>query len=106
MIPPPTTTTRARDGSSAPAPAEPAGPAGAAPSATGELAVGDTMRPGGLGAQPVDLVFLVRLEVSLEPEPGRAALPGQDVRGDPVQEPAVVASDDRAPGKLDQRVLQ
>src|SRR3984957_14813827 len=74
--------------------------------AAGELAVGDTVRAGGLGAKALDLVLLVGLEVALEPEPVRAALPGQDVRGDPVEEPAVVAGDHGAAGELEQRVLQ
>src|SRR5262252_8537797 len=38
-------------------------------SVTSELAVGDPVRPGGLRAEAVDLVLLVRLEVALEPEP-------------------------------------
>src|SRR5262249_16052886 len=71
-----------------------------------ELAVGDTVRPGGLGAEAVDLVLLVGLEVALVPEPVRAALPGQDVRRHPVEEPPVVAGDDRAAGELQQGVLQ
>src|SRR6201999_2148425 len=72
----------------------------------GELAVGDAVRAGGLGAEALDLVLLVGLEVALEPEPVRAALPGQDVRRDPVEEPAVVGRDDRAAGELQERVLQ
>src|SRR5215472_7012435 len=72
----------------------------------GQLAVGDAVRASGLGAEAVDLVLLVGLEVALVPEPVRAALPGQDVRGHPVQEPPVVAGDDRAAGELQQRVLQ
>src|ERR1700760_4381106 len=74
--------------------------------AAGQPAVGDAVRAGGLGAEAVDLVLLVGLEVALVPEPVRAALPGQDVRRHPVQEPPVVAGDDRAAGKLEQRVLQ
>src|SRR5262249_62278131 len=69
-------------------------------SAAGEPSVGDAVRPGGLGAEAIDLVLLVGLEVPLEPEPVRAALPGEDVRGDPVQEPPVVTGDHRAAGKL------
>src|SRR6516162_9055161 len=75
-------------------------------SVAGQPAVGDAVRAGGLGAEAVDLVLLVGLEVALVPEPVRAALPGQDVRGHPVQEPAVVAGDDRAAGELEQSVLQ
>src|ERR1700742_5329921 len=72
----------------------------------GELAVGDAVRAGGLGPEALDLVLLVGLEVALEPEPVRAALPGQDVRRDPVEEPAVVARDHGAAGGLKERVLQ
>src|SRR5262249_35543550 len=79
---------------------------GVASSTAGELAVRDAVRAGGLGPEPLDLVLLVALEVALEPEPRRAALPGQDVRGDPVQEPPVVAGDHRAPGEVEQGVLQ
>src|SRR5579875_822544 len=78
----------------------------AAALAAGEPAVGHAVRAGGFRAEAVDLVLLVALEVALEPEPVRAALPGQDVRGHPVEEPAVVAGDDRAARELQQRVLQ
>src|ERR1700748_2667255 len=74
--------------------------------AAGQPAVGNAVRPGGLSAEAVDLVLLVGLEVALVPEPARAALPGQDVRGYPVKEPPVVAGDDRAAGELKERVLQ
>src|SRR3989440_4729 len=75
-----------------------------------QLAVGHRVRPGRLGTEPVHLVLLVRLEVALEPEPaGRVlvvALPGQDVRGDPVEEHPVVGDDHRAAREVQQRVLQ
>src|SRR4051812_14037179 len=71
-------------------------------SVASQLAVGDGMRPGGVGAQPLDLVLLVGLEVALVPVPlgrvGVVALPGQDVGGDPVQEPPVVADHHGAAG--------
>src|SRR5262249_40243821 len=75
-------------------------------SAAGEPPVGDAVRAGGLGTEAGDLVLLVGLEVPLEPEPVRAALPGADVRGDPGEQPPVVAGDHRAAGELDERVLQ
>src|SRR5438552_2853502 len=79
-------------------------------SVAGELAVCDGVRPSRLGAEPLDLVLLVGVEVPLEPEPfGRVlvvALPRQDVRGDPVEEPAVVAGDNRASREVEQRVLE
>src|SRR6202042_1533465 len=53
----------------------------------GQLPVGDPVRAGCLGTEPLDLVLLVGVEVALEPEPGRPTFPGQDVGGDPVQEP-------------------
>src|SRR5437660_586748 len=92
MTPPPTTTTCAR--------------AGRVASATGELAIRHPVRPRRLGAQPVDLVLLIGLEVSFEPEPVRPALPGQDVRRYPVEEPPVVAGDNGAAREFEQRVLQ
>src|SRR5689334_7971109 len=79
-------------------------------SVAGELAVGHPVRPGRLDAEALDLVGLVGLEVALEPVPLRGvllvALPRQDVGRDPVEEPPVVADDDRAAGKLQQGVLQ
>src|SRR6476469_3889437 len=75
-----------------------------------QLAVGDTVRTGGLGTQALDLVGLVGLEVALEPVPvGRVllgALVGEDVRRDPVEEPPVVGDDDRTARELEQRVLE
>src|SRR6476646_6587863 len=75
-------------------------------SVAAELAVGRAVRPGRLGAEPLDLVLLVVLEVALEPEPLRVALVGEDVRRHPVEEPPVVADDDGAAGELQQRALQ
>src|SRR5258708_2646481 len=74
--------------------------------ATGELAVADSVRPSCLGSESLDLVLLVRLEVALEPEPVGPALPRQDVRGDPVKEPPVVAGEHGTARKLHYRVLQ
>src|SRR4051812_2166061 len=74
-----------------------------------QLAVGDPVRPRGLGAETAELVLLVALEVALEPVPlGRVlvrALPGQDVGRHAVQEPPVVRDHDGATGELLQRVL-
>src|ERR1700759_4829962 len=62
------------------------------------------------GSEPFDFVLFVCTEVALEPEPLGlvvvVALPREDVSACPVQEPAVVGNDHRAPGKLLQRVLQ
>src|SRR2546421_8202325 len=77
---------------------------------TRQLAVGYGVRPGRLRTEPVHLVLLVRVEVALEPEPpGRVllvALPGQDVRGDPVEEHPVVRDDHGAAREVQQGVLQ
>src|SRR5450756_2487126 len=79
-------------------------------SVPGELAVRDAVRAGGLDAEPLDLVLLVRSEVALEPEPAGpvvlGALVGQDVRRHAVQEPAVVRDDHGAARELEQRVLE
>ena len=54
-------------------------------------------------AVPVGLVVLV---VALEPDHLAVALEGEHVRGDAVEEPAVVADDDHAAGEVEQRVLE
>src|SRR4051794_15414052 len=81
-------------------------PAGRGGSVPAELAVRGPVRPCRLGAEPLDLVLLVVLEIALEPEPLRLALVGEDVRRHPVEEPPVVADHDRAAGELEQRALQ
>lgn len=71
-----------------------------------QLAV-DTMRLGCVLAQALDTVGLIGLKVALEPIPVArilvGALPRQNVRGDAVQEHAVVANDHRAARELEQR---
>ena len=52
---------------------------------------------------PVGLVFGV---IALEPEHAAFALERQDMGDDAVEEPAVVADDDRAPGETLERLLQ
>ncbi|CAB4755840.1 unannotated protein [freshwater metagenome] len=64
------------------------------------------MRSRSLDAETLDLVLLVAVEVALEPEPLRIALVGEDVGGDPVEEPAIMRGDDGAAGELEQGVLQ
>ena len=54
-------------------------------------------------APPVRLVVLV---VALEPHHLGVALEGEDVRGDAIEEPAVVADHDGAAGELEERVLE
>jgi len=58
------------------------------------------MRNDRVRAQPPHLVLLVVLEVALEPLDVTVALEGEDVGGDAVEEPAVVADDDGAAGKI------
>ena len=71
----------------------------------GELAT-NAMGLSGVLAQARDAVLLVRLEVALEPIPVTRifirALPRQDMRGDAVEEHAVVADDHGATGELKQ----
>src|SRR4051812_30205177 len=50
--------------------------------------------------------FRVLRPAALEPRDLRVALEGEDVRGDPVEEPAIVCDHDRAAGELEQRVLE
>src|SRR5690606_31018618 len=79
-------------------------------SVPGELAVRDPVRARRVGAQALDLVRLVSLEVALEPVPLRGvllgALPREDVGRDAVEEPPVVRDDDGAARELEQRVLE
>src|SRR5450432_25361 len=74
--------------------------------AAGELAVGRPVRPGRVSSESLDLVFLVRLEVALEPKPVRITFVGEDVRRHPIEEPAVVARNHRTAWEFKQRVLQ
>src|SRR6185369_1034474 len=76
------------------------------PDLSAELLVLDPMRDDGVRTEPPHLVLLVVLEVALEPFDMAVAFEGQDMRGDAVEEPAVVADDDGAAGKILQRLLQ
>ena len=79
---------------------------GKAQSAADQLLVGDAVRTVGLGAELLVAEALVGLEVALEPADLGVALERQHVRGDPVQEPAIVRDDDGAAGERQQRFLQ
>src|SRR6266508_3858510 len=61
------------------------------------------MRLIGVSAQPGLAVGFVLRVVPVEPDDSAFALEGQDVRGDAVQEPAVVADDDGASGEVEPR---
>src|SRR5439155_19648538 len=71
-----------------------------------QAAVFDAVRPLGLGAEAAAAVGFVVLVVALEPDDAALALEGEDVGGDAVEEPAVVADDDRAAREVDERVLE
>ena len=60
----------------------------------------------GLVAQTALAVGLVVGIVALEPDHLAVAFEGQDVGGDAVQEPAVVADDQDAAGEFQERILQ
>ena len=51
-------------------------------------------------------IGLVVLIVAFVPDDLAVALEGEDVRGDPIQEPPVVADDDGATGKVEQRLFE
>ena len=51
-----------------------------------------------------EVVLLVLLVVALEPHPLRVALRREDVRGDAIEEEAVMTHDDHAAGELEQRL--
>ena len=55
-------------------------------------------------AVALEVVLLVLLVVALEPHPLRVALRREDVRGDAIEEEAVMADNDHAAGELEQRL--
>src|SRR5437868_11643751 len=71
-----------------------------------EFLVPDPVRDGGIDAEPPLLVLLVIGEIALEPFDVALALERQHVGGDAVQEPAVVADDDRAAGEILERLFE
>ena len=64
------------------------------------------MRPGRFFAEATDLVFLVRLEVALEPFDTAVTFEGKDVRRETIEEEAVVADDHGATGEIFDRFLE
>ena len=57
-------------------------------------------------AEPAHLVLLVILEVALEPFDMAVAFERKDMRGDTVEEPAVMADNHRAAGEILERLLE
>ena len=51
-------------------------------------------------------IFLVVGVIALEPDHLAISLEGEDMRSDPIQEPTVMGDNDRAAGKIEQRLLQ
>ena len=64
------------------------------------------MRDDAVNAQAPLLVFLVIGEVALEPFHMAVAFEGQNMRGDAVEEEAIMGDDDRATRKVRQGVFQ
>src|SRR5215470_5108757 len=75
-------------------------------SISGQLPVFYPMRLIGVSAQPGLAVGFVFRVIPVEPDGSAFALECQDVRGDAVQEPAVVADDDGASGEVLQRLFE
>ena len=66
----------------------------------------DAVRLVGERSQPALPVCLIILIVPLKPDYLRISFKGQNVRGDPVEEPAVVADDNCAAGKGQERIFE
>src|SRR5690606_24662486 len=73
---------------------------------TRERLVADAVRLCRVLALAAFEIFHVLLVVAFEPDDFRVALERQDVRGDAVEEPAVVRDHDGAPGEIEQRFLE
>ena len=72
----------------------------------GQFPVSDTMRLIGVFAQALLPIRFVVAVVAFEPDDLAVAFEGQDVGGEPVEEPAVVAADDGAAGEILQPFFQ
>src|SRR3954447_24890974 len=66
----------------------------------------DAVRLIGCGAEAAAAVGFVIGVIALKPLDAALALEGEDVRRDAVEEPAVVADDDRAAGIIEQRLFE
>src|SRR5215210_4035738 len=71
-----------------------------------ERLVLDSVRFEGVGAACLLHPRGVLLVAAFEPRHLAVALEGEDVRRDPVEEPAVVADHDRTAGEVEQRLLE
>ena len=71
-----------------------------------EFFVFDPVRDHGIGAEATHLVLLIVLEIAFEPFDVAVALERQDVGGDAIEKPAIVADDYRAAGNILQRLLK
>src|SRR6266571_4253368 len=71
-----------------------------------QLAVLDPVGPVGLDAEALLPIGLVVLKVPFAPDGLRIPFEREHVRGDPVEEPAVVADDDGAAAEAEERLLQ
>src|ERR1700680_2478714 len=71
-----------------------------------QLLVLHPMRDDRILPQPPHLVLLIVLEIAFEPFDMAVALEREDMRGDAIKEPAVVADDDSAAGEILQRLFQ
>src|SRR6516164_3005107 len=76
------------------------------PRSATELLVLDAVRDCRIRSQPPHLVLLVVLEIALEPFDVAFALERQDMGCNAVEEPAVMADDDGAAGKILERLFQ
>src|SRR5215831_18534055 len=73
---------------------------------TGQLPIADSVRLIGLLAQTLLAIRFVVAVVPLEPDHLAVAFKGEDVSGDPVEEPTVVAADHGAAGKVLKPLLE
>src|SRR6266481_2404644 len=71
-----------------------------------EFLVLHPVRDDGILPQPAHLVFFIILEITFEPFDMAVAFECQDVGGDAVEEPAVVADDHGAAGEILQRLFE
>src|SRR5262249_25511248 len=71
-----------------------------------QLLVLHAMRDDAVLAEPAHFVLFIILEVAFKPFDMAVAFEGQDVRRDAVEEPAIMADDDRAAGEILQRLFE